>query len=68
MPTPIDFETAGDDTLSGTATRIVIDLRDGNDHCDAGKGADLVIGGFGDETLGGWNAVDVLLGGKGVVA
>jgi Ca2+-binding RTX toxin-like protein len=57
--------TDGNDTLTGTKRRDVIDGLGGNDTITGLSGKDVICGGFGDDVVKGGNAKDQLFGGAG---
>ena len=63
-PEPVG-PTTGNDSLTGTALKDVIDLLAGNDWFDAGAGADIVVAGEGNDTVFGGADKDSLDGGNG---
>jgi acetyl esterase/lipase len=57
--------TPGNDTISGTSHRDVIDAGAGNDIIHGLGGNDRICGGVGNDTLGGGAGKDKLIGGPG---
>lgn len=76
LPPPVHFTgTDGDDTITGTYDRDIVDAGAGNDHIttyegadvvNAGTGNDYVDGGDGDDSINGDDGDDTLIGGRGV--